>query len=161
MLKQAAIKEMKVKFPIVLFSTLLIFYYGCASGSKTAEKPAPKEKTIEKVTKPEPPAVTILKSVDNFMYPYQAGAPSSDAQKISTVLYDSKGQMIETDVYNPQTGEIAEKYTYAYDSKGNRIETIKYDQDGRVDRRYEYKYDKEGRKYKTISYKPNGKIDKS
>jgi hypothetical protein len=66
--------------------------------------------------------------------------------------YDDKGNEVETNRYNPD-GSLGGKWTHKYDSKGNLIE------DNSVHFKSSFKYDDKGNKIESNSYNSDGNLD--
>ncbi|HTB06865.1 MAG TPA: hypothetical protein VK806_07935 [Bacteroidia bacterium] len=82
----------------------------------------------------------------------------SDSNKQGKLRYDNKGNLIEEDMYDLQSGKLEMKTTNTYDTLIKSTEVVDYSSEGTVEKRQVRKCDMHGNVYECTDYYPDGKV---
>ncbi len=104
--------------------------------------------------------VKILTEIEYKISPNIGKIKEGDMLYKYIYSFNEKGNLIETNSYDPD-GNLDGKYTYTNDNlKGTKIEMISYNPDGSSDEKCTYNYDSKGNLILEIWYDAEGSISK-
>ena len=162
---------------ILLLSILLFSSEGLAEGglSQRSKKELLKEKRLEQKDRDRIKAAGIF-SMSTWKHNYSFGKAEKKGIEISSVHYNTDGNIVEETTYNQNDGTIfsTTKYRYNQDGDlieevtmkgmprrkqftvttqpGNKKEMVSYRQDGSVDRKGIYSYDGDNNLVESLGY---------
>jgi len=104
--------------------------------------------------------VKILTEIEYKILPNIGKIKEGDMLNKFIYSFNEKGNIIETNLYDPDDN-LDGKYSYTYDNnKGNKTEMISYNPDGSKDESCTYKYDSKGNMIEEVWYNTDGKLSK-